>query len=185
VCVQLYVRVCVCGQLCARVCVRVCACVRVCVCACVRVCVCACVRVCVCACVRVCVRACVCACHHCTQCALRLVRCWQAVIVRNTAVALKSLPGVNVTVYSNDSALADAMGGLGLDFAAEFETNPYGTPVLRSMFQLLETRSDAVFVGCENGGGGGGCLCVFGRASVLRMRVVHVLFVCCLWALSE
>ena len=71
----------------------------------------------------------------------------QAVIHGNTVTALKSLRGVDVKVFSKEEGVATAMDALGVTVEREFETNPFGTPVLRSMFQVLERQSQAVFVG--------------------------------------
>lgn len=71
----------------------------------------------------------------------------QAVIHGNTVTALKSLRGVDVKVFSKEEGVATAMHGLGVTVEREFDTNPFGTPVLRSMFQVLERQSQAMFVG--------------------------------------
>jgi hypothetical protein len=43
--------------------------------------------------------------------------------------------------------MAAAMAPLGVPVVTDFLTNPHGTPVLRSMFQVLERQTDALFVG--------------------------------------
>ena len=71
----------------------------------------------------------------------------------NTVRALQLLPGVDVVVFSKDREVATAVAqhGEGAEVVADFETNKYGTPKLKSMFRHVEHHGNSQMFGYTNG----------------------------------
>ena len=73
-------------------------------------------------------------------------------IQKNTLLALKYMaPEVEVIVFSKDGQIKTMGKELGVPVWSEFDTNPYGTPLLKSMFQAVERYTKAPFFGYTNG----------------------------------
>ncbi len=71
----------------------------------------------------------------------------QYTIQRNTIVALQSLPGVEVVVFTQEAGVEALALDAGAEVVREFEVNSYGTPILRSMFKHVEHHASSKFVG--------------------------------------
>jgi hypothetical protein len=74
-------------------------------------------------------------------------RCVQHYIHMNALTALRALAPVRVVIFSKETEIAQLGQSLGVEVVTEFDTNPYGTPLLKSMFAHVEHHSNSKFVG--------------------------------------
>lgn len=76
----------------------------------------------------------------------------KAKIQENTLRSLHLLaPDLKVIVFSADEPIVELGESMGVEVVTNFGTNPFGTPLLKWMFQYVENRTNSPFFGYTNG----------------------------------